>query len=170
MCGAFRMTGEIRTLIGSNGPGMRDGPVQEAQLQNPRGICLCQNSGDILIADTGNHLIRRLSHDLLTLITVVGTGGRFGHVDGDGKKAMLSFPVAVVELPPGAPLSQDRRGRITKSKTSSYIISDSGNHCLRLIERSGDDLDLSFEISLYAGRPKEDGHANGRVREGLIPP
>ena len=44
-------------------PGFQNGPMGTAKFDHPQGICLDQN-GDILVADEGNHVIRKISQKL----------------------------------------------------------------------------------------------------------
>ena len=50
-------TGEVKTLIGSGRPGLRDGDFAQAQLFEPEGV-LAAGNGRLYIADTDNHQVR----------------------------------------------------------------------------------------------------------------
>ncbi|HTR50248.1 MAG TPA: hypothetical protein VMJ10_06030 [Kofleriaceae bacterium] len=52
-------TGAVTTIAGTTGAGWADGPAALAQFSSPAGLAVAAN-GDIFIADTANHRIRRL--------------------------------------------------------------------------------------------------------------
>ncbi|MEM9281631.1 MAG: beta-propeller fold lactonase family protein [Verrucomicrobiota bacterium] len=94
---------EIRTLAGIgvasySGDG---GAAVEAGLNNPFGV-IFEPSGDILICDTGNHVIRRVDRETGVITTIVGTG-QAGY-SGDGGpplEAALYEPYEVRVHPSG---------------------------------------------------------------------
>jgi sugar lactone lactonase YvrE len=55
----FNAAPEVRTVVGGRGPGLVDGPFEEARLRAPSGVAVAEN-GTVIIADTGNRLIRAL--------------------------------------------------------------------------------------------------------------
>ena len=92
--------GSVTTVVGRSGEGFVDGPAAQAKLQRPRGFFLCRD-GSILIADAGNHCIRRLAADFSLVTTIAGTGQQ-GIADGPAKAATFKFPAAVLELDDGS--------------------------------------------------------------------
>ncbi|WP_242146397.1 hypothetical protein [Sphingomonas sp. BAUL-RG-20F-R05-02] len=60
--------GQVRTLAGQAAPGLADGPGASAAFDTPTGIAL-DREGMLLVADSGNHAIRRVTPngDVLTL-------------------------------------------------------------------------------------------------------
>ena len=62
------------------------GLATQAQLNSPQGVAV-DSLGNIYFADTGNHVVRRVSPEGV-LSTVAGTG--FRGYSGDGGKAALS--------------------------------------------------------------------------------
>jgi sugar lactone lactonase YvrE len=116
--------GLITTIVGTgvNGFGGDDGPPDKAQLWSPRGLAFDQN-GNLLIADTANHRVRRVERkeDALVITTIAGTGSAgFGGDGGSAKNAQLSGPRG---------LAVDAAGNI--------YIADTGNHRIRKIDGSG---------------------------------
>ncbi len=64
--------GKVLDTIGSGAPGTRNGPHNFAEFRYPQGMAL---DGDFLyVADTGNHLLRRVNLTTKTVETVAGTG------------------------------------------------------------------------------------------------
>jgi DNA-binding beta-propeller fold protein YncE len=51
--------GIVTTLAGSGEPGNADGPAGEAQFRVPEGVAV-DPDGNVVVADTGNHRIRRI--------------------------------------------------------------------------------------------------------------
>ncbi|MEN9557176.1 MAG: Thiol-disulfide oxidoreductase YkuV [Planctomycetota bacterium] len=66
------LSGELKSVIGSGRSGRRDGSFQEAEFQRPQGTALVGNL--LYVADTENHLIRRIDLDAGTVSTLAGTG------------------------------------------------------------------------------------------------
>jgi thiol-disulfide isomerase/thioredoxin len=68
------MDGTLRETIGSGTPGRSDGNFTAAQFHTPQGLAL---AGDTLyVADTENHLIRKVDLNAKTVSTVAGTGAQ----------------------------------------------------------------------------------------------
>jgi DNA-binding beta-propeller fold protein YncE len=59
---AISREGDVRTLAGGGEPGFRDGAGEEARFNTPCGIAVA-GDGALLVADTGNHRIRRVEVD-----------------------------------------------------------------------------------------------------------
>ena len=56
-------TGNVSTIAGTGSRGMKNGHVNEAMFCCPSGIAVDGASGDIYVADTGNHVIRKITND-----------------------------------------------------------------------------------------------------------
>ncbi|MBZ5724446.1 MAG: hypothetical protein LAP87_05565 [Acidobacteriia bacterium] len=96
-----------------------NGPANRATLTKPAGIAF-DRSGNLLIADTGNHRIRRVGLDG-TITTIAGTGQQsFCGDGGPAAQACLNTPMDV---------KTDALGNI--------YIADTGNHRIRRIDSSG---------------------------------
>lgn len=66
------LAGQVLHVIGTGAVGRNDGPYDEATFDHPQGLAL---NGDVLfVADTENHLIRRIDLAERTVTTVAGTG------------------------------------------------------------------------------------------------
>jgi len=73
--------------------GYQDGPCMEAKFNTPRGMAL-GDQGELFIADTGNHVIRKLQNGLVT--TLAGKAGRAKYCDGQGSNARFTNPCSLV--------------------------------------------------------------------------
>lgn len=114
-------SGTISTIAGNGQDGFLGdgGPAVRAWLSFPSAVWL-DTRGNLLIADTGNNRIRKVSASGV-MTTIAGTGA--STIDGDGGNAIeaaLSEPSA---------LTGDDDGNI--------YIADTGNHRIRRIDRSG---------------------------------
>jgi sugar lactone lactonase YvrE len=113
--------GKIRTVAGTGAAGSAgdDGPALAAQLNGPKHIFV-ERGGDVLIADTENHVIRRYSPRDGMIRRVAGTG-----VQGTGG---LGGP------PEACPLNRPH-GAVVHPRTGELYIADSENH--RILRATG---------------------------------
>lgn len=72
--------------------GFTDGLAAQAAFNTPSGIAL-DNKGNLLVADTGNHAIRRISPE--GMVTTVAGNGKPGNRDGMGTEAQFNGPVGI---------------------------------------------------------------------------
>jgi sugar lactone lactonase YvrE len=84
-----RLAGTGKT--GYSGDG---GRAMDAEFRGPKGISFSP-AGDVYIADTENHVIRRISLATGSISTVAGTGSRGDGPDGDPLKCALNRPHGV---------------------------------------------------------------------------
>src|SRR5579885_1414731 len=92
------LEGKVRHIIGSGEPGKANGPFAQAQFNRPQGVTL---DGEILyVADTENHMIRRVDLAAQQVETIAGTGEQAGMSDttawGPALNAALSSPWDIV--------------------------------------------------------------------------
>lgn len=111
-------TGTITTVAGDGRGGSAGdgGPATGAHLNYPTGIGV-DRSGDLYIADTDNHRIRKVDRISGIISTVAGTGGR--GFSGDGEPAVdarLHSPSA-----------------IAVDRTGDLYVADSGNDRIRKV-------------------------------------
>jgi sugar lactone lactonase YvrE len=86
--------GDVVTLAGMAGEfGMIDGDGPAARFSSPTAIALTAD-GSLVVADTGNHSIRRVTPDG-AVTTVAGTSGLPGFADGAQQDARFSSPSAL---------------------------------------------------------------------------
>ena len=94
--------GVVAPIAGTGDPGFSgdDGPSVEADLDSPEGVALTPE-GSLLIADTGNHRVRRVGIDGV-ITTIAGNGDTELSGDGDlATQTAVSFPVDVSAGPGG---------------------------------------------------------------------
>jgi trimeric autotransporter adhesin len=119
-------TGIITTVAGNGLAGYSGdgGPATSARLLNPRWICL-DTAGNLLIADAGNHRIRKV--DLLTgfISTVAGIGSATFSGDGAAATAAaINNPQGVyVDRANNIYIADGNNNRIRKVTASTGIIS-----------------------------------------------
>lgn len=113
--------GTIRTIAGtgSAGNGGDGGPATTAQLRSPAGI-IVDVDGTVLIADTGNHRIRRINST--GVMTAIAGSGKEGDTGDGGPAAAATFlrPAALLLLP-------DKR----------ILIADTAAHRVRALTPNG---------------------------------
>jgi NHL repeat len=105
---------------GAGGFGGDGGPATAARLDEPEGIAPTADGG-FLVADTGNHRVRKVSPDG-TIVTVAGTGG-FGGFGGDGGAATG----AQLNRPTGVAVTAD----------GGFLIADEANQRVRRVAPDG---------------------------------
>jgi sugar lactone lactonase YvrE len=111
-----------------------DGSGSNARLMNPTGAAV-DASGNIYVADGGDHTIRRITPDG-NVSTFAGAPGQAGSNDGASGDARFLYPFAV---------AVDGAGNV--------FVADSGNHNIRRISNGS--------VSTIAGTPGIAGRADG---------
>jgi sugar lactone lactonase YvrE len=109
----------VSTVAGVAGTsGHVDGPGTSATFSYPDGLAV-DGVGNIYVADTGNHCIRRITAAAV-VSTFAGACGYLGYADGTGTAAMFSYPNSV-----------------TLGSSGDIYVSDSGNSTIRKITAAG---------------------------------
>jgi DNA-binding beta-propeller fold protein YncE len=110
--------GNITTFAGTGTLGFSGdgGPATAAQLYGPVGLAV-DTAGNVYVADTQNHRVRRISGGIITTIAGTGAPGYTGD-NGDGTAAKLSSPFGV-------------------AWAGDLYIADTGNHVIRRLAVSG---------------------------------
>jgi poly(3-hydroxybutyrate) depolymerase len=101
--------GTVSTIAGTGTAGFSGdgGPAAAAQLNAPWGLAV-DGAGNLLIADTGNHRVRKVAADG-TISTVAGTGARgFSGDGGQATTAQFNQPCAVAADSQGSLFIVDR--------------------------------------------------------------
>ncbi len=84
--------GRVRTLAGGSEPGFADGMGPDARFDTPCGIAIT-GDGSLLVADTGNHRIRRL--ELNGRVTTIAGAGEAEERNGAPSEAAFDEPTAI---------------------------------------------------------------------------
>lgn len=87
------LEGVFQASIGSGEPGFADGTLGEARFLHPQGLALV--GGELFVADTENHAIRRVDLRERRVTTVAGTGEQshlYARGSGKGREVALSSP------------------------------------------------------------------------------
>jgi TPR repeat protein/sugar lactone lactonase YvrE len=116
--------GDVFTLAGSGKRGNSDGHGELASFYFPAGVAV-DSKGNVFVADTGNHLIRKISPSG-SVKTLAGSGyhdtsGNGGFADGKGIKAVFSMPKSV-----------------SVDKYNNLYVADEQNNMIRIISANGD--------------------------------
>jgi sugar lactone lactonase YvrE len=85
-------TGNVTTIAGGGTNGHADGAGTAARFNMPYGIAI-DAAGNLYVADTGNHRIRKI--DPTGNVTTIAGGGTNGHADGAGTAARFNMPYGV---------------------------------------------------------------------------
>ena len=131
--------GQVSTLAGDPGGegGYMDGQGAETRFEFP-GCVAMDLDGNVLVADTNNHCIRKVAPDG-TASTFAGTPEEAGY-GADGPAGMARFLA-----PQGVAVDQE----------GNAFVADTSNHSIRKISRDG-------AVSTLAGSTEgEGGHADG---------
>jgi thiol-disulfide isomerase/thioredoxin len=104
----------VETLVGTGlfDFGDRDGAFAQAQLQHPLGVAVLAD-GDVLVADTYNHKVKRLRIQARTVETLVGTGTP-GDAQGPGTVAALNEPGGLAVLGNSVLIVDTNNGRVVR--------------------------------------------------------
>jgi sugar lactone lactonase YvrE len=131
--------GQVTTIAGTGVGGLQDGPGAQAMFNVPTGLAMGAD-GAIYVADSQNHVVRRIAADAAhTVTTYAGTRTSFGgYADGPGAGAKFFFPMGLAFDP-----------------TSHVLyVADEENNLVRAIAP-----DAAHTVSTYAGT--YNGYADG---------
>lgn len=128
-------SGQVSTVAGEAGtPGFADGTASAARFNNPEDVVV-DPAGNLFVADTLNHAIRRIAPD--GVVTTVAGNGVPGYADGAGTLARFDRP----------------RG-IARNVQGTLFVADERNHVIRAITPSG-------VVTTVAGQAGTSGFADG---------
>jgi sugar lactone lactonase YvrE len=123
--------GTASIIAGDGTAGFQNGVGTSAKFNSPYGVAV-DASGNVYVADAGNHMIRKIAADG-TVSTVAGTGAA-GFLNGAGTTAQFNFP---------AGLALDKSGAL--------YVSDASNNRIRKIIISGSNA----TVTTFAGSATE---------------
>ncbi len=123
------MNGKVYTVAGNGQEGYMEGKYGDAQFYAPSGLAIDANN-NVYVADTLNHVIRRITPEGEVSTYAGGKAGKDGYQDGSLEEALFNEPTGLVF---------DERGGL--------YVSDSGNHLIRYI--------YNGHVTTIAGSPTE---------------
>jgi len=122
--------GLVTTLAGvAGGFGSADGTGSAAGFGSPNGVAI-DGTGDLYVADEGNHTIRKITRAGV-VTTLAGTAGMQGSADGNGAAARFNSPAAV---------AVDTSGNV--------YVADQGNFTIRKITPAGAVTTLAGSVGM----------------------
>jgi sugar lactone lactonase YvrE len=121
--------------------GAADGTAGAARFNTPNKIAI-DAAGNLFIADSGNHTVRRIAIDgTVTTVAGVASGRIFGAADGTGAAAQFGTPQG-----------------ITADASGNLYVADTGSHTIRKITPAG-------MVTTLAGKPGVSGTADGTATD-----
>lgn len=119
------LDGAIETVIGTGDPGADDGQFSASTFDHPQGLALSPDGQAIIVADAGNHLLRRIDLIGHRVETIAGTGRRgFPTTGGPAREVSIASPWDVISF----------EGR--------YLIAMAGLHQIWSYDPASDQLDI----------------------------
>lgn len=118
--------GEVYTLAGTGVAGYKDGQPNTAQFNAPGGLAIDSND-NVYVADTLNHVIRKVTPEGLVSTFAGQQGNNGAYLDGAVASAKFNEPVGLVF-----------------DETGNLYVADSGNQMIRLIKGS--------KVETFAGK------------------
>ena len=135
--------GVVSTLAGLAGfAGSADGTGSAAQFSHPSGVAVV-SAGNVYVADTGNHTIRKVT-PAGVVTTLAGLAGGVGSEDGTGIGARFNLPHGVAA-----------------DSTSNVYVADTENHIIRKVTPAG-------VVTTLAGVAGSAGSADGTDLPGAL--
>jgi sugar lactone lactonase YvrE len=136
----FGASGNVTTLAGGAGvPGFVDNTTGVfARFSSPASITALGSGGSLIVADTGNHVVRQI--DATGFVTTLAGGPQIpGFADNPGALARFDSPEGIGSDGLSPP---------------SLLVADTGNHVIRRVTLGGD-------VTTEAGNPPRVGSADG---------
>jgi hypothetical protein len=140
-------TGAVTTLAGSPGnAGAVDGTGANALFNSPYGLA-SDGTGNLFVADSKNHTLRKVVTATGVVTTVAGVAGSPGFADGPGSNALLNFPYSV-----------------TSDGAGGLFVGDLDNHMVRKFGIA------SQAVTTVVGNPRNLGVVLGPLPGGVNEP
>ena len=130
--------GEVTTFAGSGDPGKINGSGTAASFNKPIGLVINRVTGDIYVAEYGNHLIRKITPD--GRVSTFAGSGLPGNSNGTGESASFDRPYGLTMDKLGNLYLSDANDVIKKITPAGKAYTIAGN--LRVPPGSNDGLAL----------------------------
>jgi len=113
--------GTVSTFAGlANNPGSADGTGSAARFATPFSVAV-DGAGNVYVADTGNHTIRKIT-PAAVVTTLAGLAGSIGYVDGTGSAARFNTPTAIAVDAAGNVFVTDRSNSVVRKITPAGVV------------------------------------------------
>ncbi|GHO84303.1 thioredoxin-like domain-containing protein [Dictyobacter formicarum] len=145
------LDGHIRQVIGTGNMGRADGGFDQAQFNRPQGVHLVGNL--LYVADTDNHLIRKVDLTIRHVATIAGTGEQYGL-----SRTPASGPAHSIAL--NSPWDLQWRHDAPDDRDDLFIAM-AGNHQIAVLHLNEE------KIEPFAGRGPE-GIGDGPYQEAFF--
>lgn len=129
--------GVVTSFAGNGSVGSTDGLGSVARFNNPNDIAI-DSTGNLYVADSGNHAIRKITPQ--GLVSTLA-GGTQGFADGSGSSAQFNYPTGIVV-----------------DSTGTLYVADHNNNRIRQVTSAG-------QVTTYAGSGAV-GAGNGGYLDG----
>ena len=138
-------SGVVSTLAGSPGTnGLTDGTGGNARFNAPHGVAV-DSSGNVYVADTGNHTIRKVT-SAGVVTTLAGLAGYYGDLDGSSPGYGTNYYTNTARFYGPSGVAVDTAGNV--------YVADTRNHTIRKVTSAG-------VVSTLAGLAGSYGSADG---------
>ena len=112
--------GVVTTLAGSGVPGLSNATGTAARFYNPARVAVIPDGSILYVADATNNSIRKITYPACVVTSLAGSNVAAAYLDGTGTAARFSGPIGIAVLPDG-----------------NLVVSDGGNHRIRLVTPAG---------------------------------
>jgi sugar lactone lactonase YvrE len=144
--------GRVETIAGTGSAGSKDGPANTSEFNAPQGIAL-DGLGNLWIADTDNHTIRRINLSTGAAKTIAGKAGSAGWADGKEGEARFHSPIGIAienDVLPGPSFLTPTR----PASEISVVVADSANGLIRRVKETGDVETVGSKLNPSPGPSK----------------
>lgn len=134
--------GVLAVFAGQGDEDYKDGTAAQAQFRNPYAVAI-NSKGDVLVADSGNNVIRKIDAQSGLVSTIAGSS-KTGNNDGTAAVAEFNFPVG-----------------LALDEHDNLYVADQRNHVIRKIDKQG-------IVSTVVGNAEQFGDRDGDKSQALL--